>query len=66
MDSSNGVRINGDLYKKMVLRKGDIILGVNDTQITDLNMLERALQSTSGRLWLNLLRGDSEFYFVLR
>ena len=48
------------------LRKGDIILGVNDTQITDLNMLERALQSTSGRLWLNLLRGDSEFYFVLR
>jgi len=48
------------------LREGDIIIGMNDTAIANLDMLEKKLKKRSRRkTWLNILRGRSELYIVL-
>jgi len=48
------------------IHEGDIIIGINDTAIANLDMLEKRLKKRSRRkTWLNILRGRSELYIVL-
>ncbi len=48
------------------LHERDIIIGMNDTAIASLDILEKKLKKRSRRKnWLNILRGRSELYIVL-
>jgi len=48
------------------LHEGDIIIGMNDTAIANLDMLEKKLEKRSRRkTWLNILRGRTELYIML-
>ncbi len=48
------------------LHEGDIIIGMNDTAIANLEMLEKRLKQRSQRkVWLNILRGRTELYIML-
>ncbi len=48
------------------IHEGDIIIGINDAAIANLDMLEKRLKKRNRRkAWLNILRGRSELYIVL-
>ncbi len=48
------------------LQEGDIIIGMNDTAIANLDMLEERLKQRNRRkVWLNILRGRTELYILL-
>ncbi|MCF6353690.1 MAG: DegQ family serine endoprotease [Candidatus Polarisedimenticolaceae bacterium] len=48
------------------LHEGDIIIGMNDTAIANLEMLEKRLKQRNRRkVWLNILRGRAELYIML-
>lgn len=51
---------------RLGLRQNDIILGVNKTPTNSLSELRQALDSVGGVIALNLQRGNSQLYLVLR
>lgn len=48
------------------LEVGDVIIGVNRRAVQDLKQLREALNSTSGLIALNIRRGRSSLYLVIR
>ena len=48
------------------LQKGDIIIGVNRLRINTLGELTKALKNKPDVLALNIQRGDSSLYLVIR
>ncbi|MGL5303616.1 MAG: PDZ domain-containing protein, partial [Aeromonas sp.] len=48
------------------LQKGDVIIGVNRQRINALSELTKALQNKPEVLALNIQRGDSSLYLVIR
>ncbi|RUO66084.1 serine protease DegQ [Pseudidiomarina planktonica] len=51
---------------RLGLRQNDIILGVNKTPTNSLSELRQALDNVGGVIALNLQRGNSQLYLVLR
>ncbi len=78
-DITNDPRYSGDIEGILIakiefnspaaqagLREGDIIIGMNDAAIANLEMLEKRLEKRSQRrAWLNILRGRTELYIML-
>ncbi len=78
-DITNDPRYSGDIEGILIteieynspaahagLHEGDIIIGMNDTPIANLEMLEKRLKQQSRRkAWLNILRGRTELYIML-
>ncbi len=78
-DITNDPRYSGDIEGMLIaeiesnspaaragLHEGDIIIGMNDTAIANLEMLEKRLKQRSRRkAWLNILRGRTELYIML-
>jgi serine protease DegQ len=48
------------------LEKGDLIVGVNRTQVRNLKSLKELLKEREGAAALKILRGNSQLYLVLR
>jgi len=48
------------------LRRGDIIIGANDNAIANLQVLELELKKRTSRTWINIIRGRTELYIMLR
>lgn len=48
------------------LRKGDVIIGVNRMKIDNLSQLAKVMKKRSDVLALNIIRGNSSLYLVLR
>lgn len=48
------------------LRKGDVIVGINRVQINNLNDLTKAMKNKNGVLALNIIRGNTSLFLVLR
>jgi len=78
-DITNDPRYSGDIEGILIaeiesnspaaragLHEGDIIIGMNDTAIANLEMLEKGLKQRGQRkAWLNILRGRTELYIML-
>ena len=48
------------------LRKGDVIVGVNRLRTANLNELSKAIKGSQDVLALNIKRGSTSLYLVLR
>ena len=51
---------------RLGLRKGDIILAVNQKQVGSVSEFEQTTKSTNGVLALNILRGDTQLFIVVQ
>ena len=48
------------------LRKGDVIAGINRLRVNNMNDFSKAIKGRTDVLALNIIRGDSSLYLVLR
>ena len=48
------------------LRKGDVIIGVNRMKVDNINQLAKVMKDRTDVLALNIIRGNSSLYLVLR
>lgn len=69
-NGQKGVKVDavkeGSAAARVGLKKGDIILGVNQQQVTNLGELRKILDSKPGVLALNIRRGDSDIYLLMQ
>ena len=56
----------GSLAARYGIRKDDVIIGVNRTPVTTMAELREALNDAPGVVALNIRRGNSQLYLVLR
>ncbi|MGL6017193.1 MAG: serine endoprotease DegP [Gibbsiella quercinecans] len=68
--NQKGVKVDnvkaGSAAARIGLKKGDVILGVNQQPIQNLGELRKILDSKPSVLALNILRGDSELYLLMQ
>lgn len=68
--SQKGVKIDnvkaGSAAARIGLKKGDVILSVNQQPIQNLGVLRKILDSKQSVLALNIQRGDSQLYLLLQ
>ncbi len=69
-DANQGVDVsdvaNNSPAAAIGLKKGDIIAGVNRNRVRNLAELRTALESVDGVVALNILRGNTELYLMIR
>lgn len=69
-DSNNGVDVNSLASNSPAastgLKKGDIIAGVNRKRVNNIAELRTALEGIEGVVALNVIRGNSELYLMIR
>ena len=51
---------------RLSLQKGDLITGVNKQRITNIADLRKIIDSKPSAIALNIVRGDSQLYLILR
>ena len=56
----------GSAAARIGLKKGDIILGVNQQAIDNLGELRKILDTKPPVLALNILRGDASLYLLMQ
>ena len=56
----------GSAATRMGLKPGDLIVSVNRREITTLSEMEQAVRINDKSLRLNILRGNSALFLVLR
>lgn len=65
-----GVRVSavekGSIAERYGLKQGDVIVGFNRTKVKNLGDLRKQLEAKPSVLALNILRGDSTLYLVIR
>ncbi len=65
-----GVRVDnvkaGSAAARIGLKKGDVILGVNQQRVTNLGELRKILDTKPSVLALNVKRGDSSIYLLMQ
>lgn len=65
-----GVRVSavekGSIAERYGLKQGDVIVGLNRTKVKNLGDLRKQLEEKPSVLALNILRGDSTLYLVIR
>lgn len=68
--NQKGVKVDnvkaGSAAARIGLKKGDVILGVNQQPIQNLGELRKILDSKPSVLALNILRGDSSLYLLMQ
>ncbi|MNH26858.1 Periplasmic serine endoprotease DegP precursor [compost metagenome] len=68
--SQKGVKVDnvkaGSAAARIGLKKGDIILGVNQQPIQNLGELRKILDSKPSVLALNIQRGDTQLYLLMQ
>ncbi|MDG2394227.1 MAG: Do family serine endopeptidase [Thalassotalea sp.] len=69
-DSNNGVDVNSLASNSPAastgLKKGDIIAGMNRKRVNNIAELRTALEGIEGVVALNVIRGNSELYLMIR
>ncbi|MDG1732063.1 MAG: Do family serine endopeptidase [Thalassotalea sp.] len=69
-DSNNGVDVNSldsnSPAASTGLKKGDIIAGMNRKRVNNIAELRTALEGIEGVVALNVIRGNSELYLMIR
>ncbi|MNE78747.1 Periplasmic serine endoprotease DegP precursor [compost metagenome] len=69
-DKVKGVKIEkvkpGSAAARIGLKKGDVIMGVNQQPINNLGELRKVLDSKPAVLALNIQRGDSTLYLLMQ
>lgn len=69
-DSNNGVDVNSLASNSPAastgLKKGDVIAGVNRKRVNNIAELRTALEGIEGVVALNVIRGNSELYLMIR
>ncbi|MNP83531.1 Periplasmic serine endoprotease DegP precursor [compost metagenome] len=56
----------GSAAARIGLKKGDVIMGVNQQPINNLGELRKVLDSKPAVLALNIQRGDSTLYLLMQ
>ncbi|MNT12276.1 Periplasmic serine endoprotease DegP precursor [compost metagenome] len=68
--NQKGVKVDsvkaGSAAARIGLKKGDVILGVNQQPIQNLGELRKILDSKPSVLALNILRGDTSLYLLMQ
>ncbi|WP_311790025.1 PDZ domain-containing protein, partial [Pantoea sp. UBA5923] len=68
--SDKGVRVDNvkpnSAAARIGLKKGDVILGVNQQRVTNLGELRKILDTKPSVLALNVKRGDSSIYLLMQ
>ena len=69
LDNNNGVQITqirqGSMAEQYGLQVSDIIIGINRTQINNLEALQRMIKSSPALVALNIKRGDQHLFLIL-
>lgn len=70
LDGQKGVRVDnvkaGSTAERVGLKKGDVILGVNQQPVTNIGELRKILDTKPNVLALNIRRGDTSLYLLAR
>lgn len=69
-DERGGLKVteleSGSIAERYGIRKNDVIMGVNRSPVNSITELREALSSAGGVIALNIRRGNSQIYLVLR
>ncbi len=69
-NGQKGVRVDsvkaGSAAARIGLKKGDVILGVNQQAVSNLGELRKILDTKPSVLALNVKRGDSSLYLLMQ